>query len=122
MIRHLGEGRDRADWRCCMRPTGAWGSVCRECRPKGWVPWGGLFFRTLGALLFTGAFLNVSWAEDNTEPVSSVAPFMAGAEITSQLDYSCPCNTACSFVCPSGVGVGGVGGVQDKEHGQEQKD
>jgi len=69
----------------------------------------GLFLRTLGTLLFAGSFLNVSWAEDYSEPLTSVPPFLARAAITSQLNYSCPSNIACSFVCPTGVGVGGPG-------------
>jgi hypothetical protein len=56
------------------------------------VVWAGLFLRTLGTPLFAGSFLNMSWAEDSTGPLTSVLPLLAGAEITSQLNYSCPSN------------------------------
>ena len=59
----------------------------------------------LGTLLFGSTFLSVSWAQDKSEPPAP--PFLAGAEITSQLNYSCPSNTACSFVC-SGGGLSGA--------------
>jgi len=63
------------------------------------VMWCELFLRTIGTLLFAGPFLSgVSWAQDKAEPPTQVPPYMAGAEITSQLNYSCPSNTACSFV------------------------
>ena len=69
----------------------------------------GLFLTALGTLLFTG--FGVSWAQ-NKPP--EVPPFLEGAEITLQLNYSCPTNTACSFACPSGIGRGaaaaGAGG------------
>jgi len=65
-----------------------------------------LFLRTISTLLFASPFLGVSWAQDKTEPPNPVPPFMTGAEITSQLNYSCPSNTACSFICPGGVGGG----------------
>jgi hypothetical protein len=69
----------------------------------------GLFLGTLGAVLFAGPFIGVSWAE-NKPP--AVPPFLEGADITLQLSYSCPINTACSFACPSGVGREGVGGLE----------
>ena len=72
----------------------------------GYVMWRELFLRTIGTLLFAGPFLTVSWAQDKAEPPTLVPPYMAGAEITSQLNYSCPSNTACSFICPGGVGGG----------------
>ena len=65
----------------------------------------GLFPGTIGTLLFA-PFLSVSWAQDKTQPPTPVPPVLAGAEITSQLNYSCPSNTACSFICPGGVGGG----------------
>jgi len=68
--------------------------------------WRELFLRTIGTLLFADLFLSVSWAQDKAEPPTLVPPSMAGAEITSQLNYSCPSNTACSFICPGGVGGG----------------
>jgi hypothetical protein len=67
----------------------------------------GLFLGALGTLLFAGPFLSVSWAQDKSEPPTPAPPFLAGAEITSQLNYSCPSNTACSFVC-SGGGLSGA--------------
>jgi len=67
----------------------------------------GLFLGALGTLLFAGPLLSVSWAQDKAEAPAPVPPALAGAEITSQLNYSCPSNTACSFVCPGGA-VGGL--------------
>ena len=66
----------------------------------------GLFLGTLGTLLFAGSFLSVSWAQNKPPPVP---PFLEGAKITLQLNYSCPANTACSFACPSGIGGGAAG-------------
>jgi hypothetical protein len=66
----------------------------------------GLFLGTFGTLLFTGSFLGVSWAQNKPPPVP---PFLEGSEITLEMSYSCPSNTACSFACPSGVGRGGAG-------------
>jgi hypothetical protein len=63
----------------------------------------GLLPGTIGTLLFV--FSNVSWAQDKAQPPTSL-PYLSGAEITSQLNYSCPSNTACSFVCRGGVGSG----------------
>jgi hypothetical protein len=65
----------------------------------------GLFFTVFLTLLCTG--LGVSWAQ-NKPPL--VPPFLEGAEITLQLSYTCPANTACSFACPSGIGGGAAGG------------
>ena len=65
----------------------------------------GLLLSTMGALVFTSPFLSPSWAQDKGQP-PPVPPVLAGAEITSQLNYSCPSNTACSFTCPGGVGGG----------------
>jgi len=65
----------------------------------------GLFPGTIGTLLFA-PFLSLSWAQDKAQPPAPVPPVLAGAEITSQLNYSCPTNTACSFICPGGVGGG----------------
>jgi hypothetical protein len=70
------------------------------------VMWRKLFFRTIGTTLCAGPFLSVSWAQDKAESPTLVPPYMAGAEITSQLNYSCPSNTACSFTCPGVVGAG----------------
>jgi hypothetical protein len=67
----------------------------------------GLFLGALGTLPFAGQFLSLSWAQDKSEPLAPAPPFLAGAEITSQLNYSCPSNTACSFVC-SGGGLSGA--------------
>jgi hypothetical protein len=66
-----------------------------------------LFLGTLGTLLFAGPFLGLSWAQNKPPPVP---PFLEEAEITLQLSYSCPINTACSFACPSGVGGGAAAG------------
>ena len=72
----------------------------------------GLCFVTLGTPLFVGSFLTVSWAQGVTPtPAPSL---LSVAEITSQFNYSCPSNTACSFVC-SGGGSGG-GGLSGAEH------
>jgi hypothetical protein len=65
----------------------------------------GLFLGALGMLLFAGPFLGVSWAQ-NAQP--SMPPFLKGSEITLEMSYSCPSNTACSFACPGGVGRGGA--------------
>jgi hypothetical protein len=62
----------------------------------------GLFLGTLGTLLFAGPYLGVSWAQNKPPPVP---PFLEESEITLELSYSCPSNTACSFACPSGVGA-----------------
>jgi hypothetical protein len=66
----------------------------------------GLLISTMGTLVFASQFLSPSWAQDKTQPPAPVPPVLAGAEITSQLNYSCPSNTACSFTCPGGVGGG----------------
>jgi len=70
-----------------------------------------LFFGALGTLLLADPLWSGSWAQAG--PTTPVPPFLAGAEITSQLTYSCPSNTACSFVCPVGAlgGAGGTGGL-----------
>jgi len=65
----------------------------------------GLLLRTFTTLLFASLFLSVSWAQDKDQPPTP-PPYLSGAEITSQLNYSCPSNTACSFICPGGVGGG----------------
>ena len=56
----------------------------------------GLLLRTITTLLFASPFLSVPWAQDQAQQ----SPYLSGAEITSQLSYSCPSNTACSFICP----------------------
>lgn len=66
----------------------------------------GLLLRTIATLLFASPFLSVSWAQDKAQPPTSAPPNLSGADITSQLSYSCPSNTACSFNCPGGVGGG----------------
>ena len=66
----------------------------------------GLPLRTIGTLLFASPFLSISWAQDKAQPLPAVPPVLSGAEITSQLNYSCPSNTACSFICPGGIGGG----------------
>ena len=65
----------------------------------------GLLPGMIATLLFV-LFSSMSWAQDKTQPPTPVPPVLAGAEITSQLNYSCPSNTACSFICPGGVGGG----------------
>jgi hypothetical protein len=65
----------------------------------------GLLLRTFITLPFASLFLSVSWAQDKDQPPTP-PPYLSGAEITSQLNYSCPSNTACSFICPGGVGGG----------------
>jgi len=67
----------------------------------------GLLLGTIGTLLFA-PFLSMSWAQDKAQPPPPVPPVLAGAEITSQLNYSCPSNTACSFTCPGGISGGGA--------------
>jgi hypothetical protein len=62
----------------------------------------GLFLEMLGTPLFVGSFLTLSWAQNGSESLTPAPPFLSGAEITSQLNYSCPSNTACSFVCSAG--------------------
>jgi hypothetical protein len=62
----------------------------------------GLFLGTVGTLLFAAPCLGVSWAQNKPPPVP---PFLSGSEITLEMSYSCPSNTACSFACPSGVGA-----------------
>jgi len=68
----------------------------------------GLLLGTLGTLLFAGPFLDVSWAQDKAPPLP---PFLDRSDITLQLSYSCPTNTACSFACPSGIGGGEAAGA-----------
>jgi hypothetical protein len=66
----------------------------------------GLLLRTIITLLCASPILNVSWAQDKAQPPTSAPPYLSGAEITSQFSYSCPSETACSFICPGGVGGG----------------
>jgi hypothetical protein len=66
----------------------------------------GLALRTITTLLFASTFLSVSWSQDNAQPPTPAPPYLSGAEITSQFNYSCPINTACSFICPGAVGGG----------------
>ena len=61
----------------------------------------GLLLGMLTTLLFAGPFMDASWAQDKVPPVP---PFLDRSDITLQLSYSCPTNTACSFACPSGTG------------------
>jgi hypothetical protein len=65
----------------------------------------GLCLVMLGTPLFVGSFLTLSWAQSVSE--SPTPSFLSAAEITSQFNYSCPSNTACSFVC-SGGGLSGT--------------
>jgi hypothetical protein len=53
----------------------------------------------LGTLLFAGPFLNMSWAQNKTEPTF---PF---TKTTFQWEYSCPGGAACSFICPGEEGI-----------------
>jgi hypothetical protein len=62
----------------------------------------GLCLVTVGTPLFVGSFLTVSWAQGVSESPTPVPSFLSAAEITSQFNYSCPSNTACSFVCSGG--------------------
>ena len=67
----------------------------------------GLLVGTVGTLAFAILFLGAAWAQDTTAKPAPVPPALAaGAEITSQLNYSCPSNTACSFTCPGEVSRG----------------
>ena len=66
----------------------------------------GLLLRTIITLPCASSFLSVSWAQDNAQPPTPAPPYLSGAEITSQFSYSCRCETACSFICPGGVGGG----------------
>src|SRR5215813_11737503 len=58
----------------------------------------GLFLGTLGTPLFVGSFLTVSWAQGVSESPTPPPSFLSAAEITSQFNYSCPINTACSLL------------------------
>ena len=69
------------------------------------------FLRVLGILLPAVLPLSASWAQNGSESPPPAPPFLSGAEITSHLNYSCPSNTACSFVCPVGIGAGGAGAL-----------
>jgi len=55
----------------------------------------------LGTLLFAGPFLNMSWAQNNTEPTQT-RPRFPFTKTTFQWEYSCPGGVACSFICPGG--------------------
>jgi hypothetical protein len=66
------------------------------------------FLGVLGTLLLAVPLLILSWAENRAESPTPAPPFVDGSEITLQLSYSCPGGTACSFVCPAGVGAGGA--------------
>jgi hypothetical protein len=65
-----------------------------------------LLLGTIIALPSASPFLSVSWAQDKAQPPTPAPPYLSGAEITSQFSYSCPGETACSFICPGGVGGG----------------
>jgi hypothetical protein len=87
-----------------------------------------LFVRVLRILVPAVPLLSVCWAQNGSESPTTAPPFLSGAEITSQLSYSCPSNTACSFVCPGGVrargspeagalgAAGGAGGLLGADH------
>jgi hypothetical protein len=66
----------------------------------------GLLLRTIITLLCASPILSVSWAQDKAQPPTLAAPYLSGAEITSQFSYSCPSETACSFICTGGGGGG----------------
>jgi hypothetical protein len=66
----------------------------------------GLLLKMTTTLLFASPFVSGSWAQDRAQPPTAVPPYLSGAEITSQFNYSCPSNTACSFICPGAVGGG----------------
>ena len=55
----------------------------------------------LGTLLFAGPFLNMSWAQNKTEPTQTRLSFPF-TKTTFQWEYSCPGGVACSFICPGG--------------------
>jgi hypothetical protein len=74
--------------------------VAREC-DVGWTISG-----IAGNTSVCWPILSMSWAQDKTEPPTPAPPFLSGAEITSQFNYSCPTNTACSFVCSGGGQLG----------------
>jgi hypothetical protein len=65
-----------------------------------------LLLRTIITLLCASPMLSLSWAQDKVQPPAPAPPYLSGAEITSQFSYSCPSETACSFICPGGVGGG----------------
>ena len=58
----------------------------------------------LGTLLFAGSFLNMSWAQNKTEPTQTRLSFPF-TKTTFQWEYSCPGGVACSFICPGGEGT-----------------
>jgi hypothetical protein len=66
----------------------------------------GLLLRAIITMLCASPFLSVSWAQDKAQLPAPAPPYLSGAEITSQFSYSCPGQTACSFICPGGVGGG----------------
>jgi len=66
----------------------------------------GLLLRAIITMLCDSPFLSVSWAQDKAQLPAPAPPYLSGAEITSQFSYSCPGQTACSFICPGGVGGG----------------
>jgi hypothetical protein len=86
--------------------SGAADELTEERRSREYVMARGLYFGTLGTLLFVGPLFGVGWAQ-NRPPL--LPPFLEGSDITLEMSYSCPSNTACSFACPSGVGRGGDG-------------
>src|ERR1700704_6344546 len=55
----------------------------------------------IGTLLFAGSFLNMSWAQNKTEPTET-RPTFPFTKTTFQWEYSCPGGEACSFICPAG--------------------
>ena len=67
-----------------------------------------LFLGIIGTLLFAGAFLSASLAQNKAEPEPPVQPFPGKSELTFQWSYSCPSDKACSFSCP---GAGGASHV-----------
>ena len=68
----------------------------------------GRFLGTLGTLLFAGAFLSASWAQNKSEPGP---PYPAGSDIKFQWSYSCPSSKGCAFSCMGGGGTSGTSHV-----------
>ena len=91
---------------CEVRMAPSNPALPRESRSQECVMSRALFLGTLGTLLFAGPSLGVSSAQNKPAPVPT---FLEGSEMTLEMSYSCPSNTACSFACPSGVASGAAG-------------
>lgn len=61
----------------------------------------------LGTLL-AGLLMNLSWAQNKSEPQAAGPPYPGASEITFQWDYSCRSAQNCSFTCPGGGGASHV--------------